>query len=1063
VTSSLRSYVVFIVAAVMACLSATHVAFAAAGQAVLTGTIVDGASKAPLADVTVTVTSPALQGAQTVVTDESGSYRVPNLTPGEYTVVADLEGYKPYSKGGIDLHADATIRLNVTMVPTTLRGEEVVVVGDAPSVDVGSSTTGRTVDKDFVDKVPLIAPGGRGAQSRSFESVAETAPGAHADRYGTSVNGTTSPENQYVVDGVSVNDPAYGLLGTPLSIEFVQEVNIISGGYMPEYGRSTGGVLDVVTKSGSNDFHGSVFTYITPGIFEGPRELVRKNGQTVGLDAELSSINDFGFDLGGPIIQDKLWFYAGFDVAFSRYRLTRTLNRVRIDPTTGEQQIEDGFGLVDPIPGTERIYYATEQAYQYIGKLSYAIDADHNLSVTFYGSPTFSGGDGQFGIDQNEDRTEDEVLDMVGSPDGIQHRYVALASDIALKYSGAFDDKNWLVDLSFGWHHQEAGTLPSDGTQPGDQTGFAHLSRVLYRRAIDADGNPFPHPITDFEPVPDPSVCTPPPGSPLTTLCPATTYQYGGPDFIDDSALNRYQVKGVVTRLIPAAGHHVVKGGVDLEFMTYDHTKAYSGGRRYREGIDGSFFTDNREFGFLQGPDDPVVTDPQEASSLSVTAGGFLQDSWAIMDKVTLNVGLRYDGQYLFGDDGKLGMALPNEWSPRIGAIWDPTQEGHAKIYANYALYYESVPLDLVDRSFPGERQILSFHDAATCDPRDPAQQQGACLDPSNRIPIGTPADPNQAWIVTSGDRVPVDPDIAPQSSNEIVVGGEYEVFPKGVIGISYTRRWMNNVIEDMSRDEGQTYFIGNPGKGIASDFPEAVRDYDAMNVYFEKKFDGDELFHWLGAASYTLSYLRGNWAGLFRPETGQLDPNINSDFDIISLLPNRDGPLPGDRTHQLKFYGAIELTPGDFIADLGLAFTTHSGEPTNYLGSHELYGDSEVFILPRGSGERLEWVHRFDMHIGLGGRLGKDSTVVVTMDIFNLFNFQAATSIDQDYTFASVLPVKDGSTDQVCQPNAPCAGSAVVHADGTPLDPAEINPNFGRPTQYQTPRQFRIGVKATF
>ncbi|MBI4701785.1 MAG: TonB-dependent receptor plug domain-containing protein [Deltaproteobacteria bacterium] len=152
----------------------------------------------------------------------------------------------------------------------------------------------------------MVRPGTKGSAARSFESLAETTPGAANDRYGSSLNGTTSPENNYVIDGVSVNDPAFGVLGTPLSIEFVEEVNVISGGYMPEYGRATGGVLDVVTKQGSNDFRGSVFTYLTPGALEGPREKVRTNGQTIGYETSLISINDFGFDLGGPILKDKL-------------------------------------------------------------------------------------------------------------------------------------------------------------------------------------------------------------------------------------------------------------------------------------------------------------------------------------------------------------------------------------------------------------------------------------------------------------------------------------------------------------------------------------------------------------------------------------------------------------------------------------------------------------------------------------------------------------------------------------------------------------------------------------
>ncbi|MCC6522546.1 MAG: TonB-dependent receptor [Polyangiaceae bacterium] len=1034
-------------------------AVVAAGNGVLTGTVTDAASGKPLADVTVVVVSPSLQGAQTVLTDGSGLYRVPNLPPGQYSVSLDLEGYKPYSRGGIGLASDSTVRMNAQMLPVALRAEEVVVVGEAPTVDVGSTATGRHIDSDFTSHVPVISPNAKGSASRSFESVASVAPGANADQYGTSINGTTSPENQYVIDGVSVNDPAYGILGTPLSIDFIEEVNVVSGGYMPEYGRSTGGVLDVVTKSGSNKFRGTVFTYFTPGAFEGPREEVRQNGNTISMDTKLVAMNDFGFDFGGPIVKDKLWFYTGFDAAFTRYKITRQLNKIRVDAAGVQQQDDvDGvkYDLYDPLEGTQQDWYATERAFQYIGKLNWAIDPDHQLSLSVYGTPTFSGSDSDLGVDNQSGRPENQVLDMVGNLETIHHRFIGLSNNIALAYKGAFDEKKWLFDAAFGWHYQQSAMLPADGSRPGDKDGLAAMQRVLWRRAIDGAGDPNPHPITDFESVPNPAECrapagaTDPTGAPLTTLCPANTYQGGGPDYIDDARLHRFQTKATVTRLQEGAGHHVIKGGLDLEIMKYDHEKTYSGGRRYRESLGGGSFTDNRGYGFLAGPDDEAYTDPQEAGSLSTGIGAFVQDSWAIMDLVTLNVGLRYDAQILVGDDGKLGMALPHEWSPRIGAIYDFTQKGHSKIYASFAMYYESMSLDMVDRSFPGERQILSVHGAGGC-PRGPSGSITCDLSDDNRFPISSASDPNQYWIVTGGDKVPVDPGLKPQSSSEFLIGGEYEVFPKGTIGVHYTRRWMNNVIEDMSRDEGQSYFIGNPGSGIASDFPEATRTYDALSIYFDKKFDGDELLHWLVSGSYTVSWLRGNWAGLFRPETGQLDPNINSDFDLVSLLPNRDGRLPGDSRHHIKVFGATSITPDIFIIDLGLGWRSTSGEPTNYLGAHDLYGDGEVFILPRGTGDETPWTHRIDGHLGFGLKLAPEKTMILSMDVFNLFNFQGVTGYDETYTYASVLPVTDGNID------------SLKHADGTPFDPTEKNPNFGRVTSYQTPRQFRLGLKATF
>jgi hypothetical protein len=272
-------------------------------------------------------------------------------------------------------------------------------------------------------------------------------------------------------------------------------------------------------------------------------------------------------------------------------------------------------------------------------------------------------------------------------------------------------------------------------------------------------------------------------------------------------------------------------------------------------------------------------------------------------------------------------------------------------------------------------------------------------------------------------------------------------------------------VIEDMSRDEAQTYFLGNPGYGIATDFPKPKRNYDAVTAYFTKVFADD----WLAQASYTWSYLRGNYAGLFRPETAQIDPNINSDFDLRSLLANRDGPLPADRTHQIKLYGAKDwvLTPEHHVTT-GVSLKARSGVPTGYLGSHPVYTLDETFILPRGSGERTPWEFGADLSLGYRFQIDKDKSVQATIDIFNLFNFQAVTQADQTYTRSDVLPLTTGATygadgliPGVIKANVPPPPASTP--EEYYLQPGEKNPNFGRPLAYQSPRVFRFGLRTTF
>lgn len=1064
----------------------------AQGTGVLTGTIVDAATKKPLADVVVTATSPALQGEQTVVTDGSGSYRIPNLPPGNYSLRVDRDAYRPYSRGGISMRGNSTLRVNAELLPenVTLKAEEVVVVGKAPTVDVGSSSTGISLNSDFTSRIALNPPGGKAAASRSFESLAAVAPGAQADTYGVSINGTTSPENAFQIDGVSVNDPAFGILGTPLSVEFIKEVGVISGGYMPEYGRAMGGILDVITKSGSNEFHGSVFFNITPGALDGHRETVFRDGSTISTQTSLGTLRDFGAEVGGPILKDKLWFYVGVQSAFTRNKLTRSLNEFVFDDTPnplggngdGSYKVDPatGFTVTKAVPGSERVYYADEQALQYIAKLTYLLNANHNITLSIVGTPTESGGNGTFG---NDNTGTPEVDRITGSYSALAHRYVASANDVSLKYSGAFDNKRKLLDVTFGWHHQRSATLPSDGSAIGSTTkgDLASQAQVIFRRsaALDPTLTPDPHSITDFEGVPT-GACknrtfkaSDDPTDPAATYdkvftpCPVSTYALGGSGFLDDASLNSYQGRALFTNLFTAAGHHVLKAGVDFQIGSYSHLKAYSGGDAFRENGSGSNFNDFRQYGFLTGPDTAQLQNTFTARTNSTTIGGFVQDSWQILDKVTLNVGVRYDAQMMFGADGKIGLTLPNQWSPRVGVIYDFTQQGRSKIFANYARYYEGVPLDIADRSFPGETQAGTRHSAVSATPCDPIKDSNseACRGADNIIKgsagLGNATyNPNQGWQRTGGDKVPVDPDISAQSSDEFVVGGEYEIFADARLGATYTHRYLNRAMEDMSRDEANTYFIGNPGYGAASDFPKAKRDYDAVTVFFQKAFSNN----WLAQVSYTASSLRGNYAGLFRPETGQLDPNINSDFDLRSLLPNRDGALPGDRTHSIKLYGAKDfIIPGGMDLLVGATFRTRSGTPLNYLGSHPIYGTDEVFILPRGSAGRNDWIHNFDLRVGYSIKLSKESTASITMDIFNLFGFQGVTSRDQSYTFTDVLPIADGSTSDLPNEKTGTPGK-LTHTDGTAFDvKKEKNPNFGNPTSYQDPRQFRFGAKVTF
>lgn len=1047
----------------------------AQGTAVVTGIVTDAATSKPVPDVVITATSPALQGEEVVVTDSSGLYRLAQLPAGVYTLKLEKESFKPYSRTDINIRTDRTVRVNIQLQPEAVQGDTVVVVGRPPTVDIGSTTTGINVGKDFINNIAFIQPNGSGV--RSFESLASVAPQVIADEYGFGFSGAQSPENLYLVDGVSVSDPAFGTNGAQFPVEFVEEANVVTGGYMAEYGRATGGVLNVVTKSGSNEFHGMVWGNWTPGALQGQPRAIESDATSVRLQGKLLNTVDFGAQVGGPIIKDRLWFFVGFAPSFNWDRTTRDLRAFVTDPVTGEE--------TNPVvPGSTQVRQESQRAFSYIAKLTFLINADNNISLSVVGSPS-------------SDTTPFSFNERRSTANGWKGGNVVTtdSNTLSVRYQGGFLDKHLLLDVSGGWFRLRNSTLPDDGSgfnnTPGDGTA-AGTPAVIYRRTR-------PRPITDFETLTaeGAAVCVD------AATCPATggsEYTIGGFGFLQDATLDRLQGRASATFLFQGLGHHIVKAGLDIEHLRYDLKKAYSGGSILRENVAGTRFDDYRQYGYFTAPDEATRQSVINSIPTSNSVGAYIQDSWSIMDVVTLNLGLRYDNQQLIAGDNTLGMTLNNMISPRVGVIYDFTQQGRSKLFANFSRYYEAVPIDIADRALTGENQYQFQHAVKghpTAQPGNPgcdplaniSQALNECQDPLNTRRVnainGGDYDPSAGGLQTGAGKTPIDPNLKAQSSDEIVVGGEYEVISDGRVGATYTRRYMNSVIEDMSVDEASTYFIGNPGEGISTAFPRAVRDYDAVTVYFNKAFsDG-----WMGQVSYTYSSLRGNYNGLFRPETGQLDPNINADFDLISLLGNRTGPLDADRNHFIKAYASKEfvLTPS-FSLVAGLTYEGRSGAPINYYGSHPLYGPDEAFVLPRGAGGRLPWRHAINAKGGVRYKISKDNVVEFTADVFNMFNFQAVTAVDNTITTADALPFQTNSKDP--QAAACLAGSGqpqctelafdedgdpVLNADGSQayvlpiqggggnLTTADINPNFKRPTAYQAPISVRFGIRFSF
>ncbi|HSO40983.1 MAG TPA: TonB-dependent receptor, partial [Labilithrix sp.] len=693
---------------------------------------------------------------------------------------------------------------------------------------------------------------------------------------------------------------------------------------------------------------------------------------------------------------------------------------------------------------TRRRFEASKEEGQFFGKLTWAANSRHRISVSAYTLPSTSGGSNRGAIDPLLGVPANGNL--AGTPDALFNEIKTNTTSVQADWETQSPSKKVFVKTTVGWMHQYEDTLASDGSAAGDNYGLAATPGVAWRR-----NTPGVHGIADFEPV-APWQCDAA-GVENATKCPVTNYSSGGPGFLSSRTFDRFSGRSILTLLGEAAGHHVFKIGAEVEGMSYSSTKAYSGKNLIRESVTGKRFDDFRNYSYLTSPDSVVLMNDLHNVTHSLSVGGFIQDSWSIVDKVTLNIGLRYDTQMMWGGDNALSLVLPNMISPRAGLVWDPTQGGHSKIYGNYARYYQQLPLNIADRAGSSEPQASARRPATVCNPQDIGQLKGACQDPASNVvnPNLGPSSPDQKYQLIGAGKTPIDADIKPQYSEEVVFGGEYDLIKNGRIGTSYTHRWIGRVIEDVSKDEAQTYFITNPGERSTSDFPKPERNYDALTVFFQKTFNNN----WELLTSYTLSYLRGNYAGLFRPETGQLDPGTNSDYDLKSLTVNRNGPLPGDTRHQFKMFGSKTFDVGERSSILvGGAVRGQSGGPTSYLGSHPIYGADEIFILPRGEGNRLPWTYSLDTSLGYTVKVGETQSVTMSVDIFNLLNFQELTARDERYTSSDVNAIVGGKTSDL---------GKLRGIDGALIQKKEINPNFSNPTSYQAPRQFRFGLRGTF
>jgi hypothetical protein len=993
---------------------------------------------------------------RSATTNDEGRFEFPNLIPGQYTVKAEMTGFKTMTVSNVTVYVGKTSGLKLTLEVGSV-SQVVEVQAGADVVDLSSTAVSSNLNDQLYENLPL---------QRAVNSLFYLAPGvtegvidARGNRQAPSISGASALDNMYIADGVNITDSAfggfgvfsrsYGSLGVGITTSYVQEVQVKTGGFEPQYGQMEGGIVNIITKSGGDQYHGEVFGFFQPKSFEGTRFqrddfAVNKVGQILHPENY-----DMGVDVGGPVpgTAKKLFFFGSFNPS-----IQRTIVR-------GAQ----GSGL-ETLLGT-----SAERAYSknYAVKIDANIHTGHQLNFSVFGDPTTTNNApwSIIGLSSIDNLTANSLLDYG-------------TRNMAGRYSGTLSP-TWTVNSSFSWghnHFNETGFADFNAIQDRTQTDRGNFTSVG-RGFIEPTQNDTYRYSADTQKI----------VKALGTHTISLGYQYqrafysgtrdrSGPHYTIPStnADGTFAVKPIaVGQPLNATWSLRIDNACTLcPVMNIPGTGLNAGPQHVY------LRQDRGEFGV------PVFDTRSNYHS------AYLQDTWRVNSHVSILAGYRWEQEQVIGSAGPSGKRnhydFTDNWSPRFGVTIDPLGRGKTKIFYNFGRFTEYFPLDGAERSlsseldFTGGRFAPAF--SVVGGQRLVTLNQFGTVTPvvdASHLLTGAVGGTGTAITVSAQDATnPINPGTKLGFAQEHMIGFEQQLPHGFVLSARYIDRRLKRIIEDAALDPiedgaylgafGQTYFIGNinskidvgtnpiehtfpvggpvPAKctdsslvgtaldrngnpiggfcfeplgvngqpagsqvpdGVPDGFVDPVHIYRAVEIEVNKRFSNS----WQLLANWRIASLRGNYEGHFRNDNGQTDPGISSLFDFtpgaFGLLGDQFavGPLNSDRRHIVNIYANYGLTAsalGDrwkFFSglNLGAGFHIESGLPMSNLAAHPAYLNSgEVPLGGRGALGRTPADFRLDLHADYPFKITERVKFTVIGDIFNISNTRTLRLINQ-------------------------------------------------------------------
>jgi hypothetical protein len=923
---------------------------------------------------TVTASGGAIVRPIETTTDGQGAYIFPRLPSGIYTITASQSGFTTGKVENVNLQLGRELSLDLTLTVGNV-AETVTITSGGEAIDVTSSKTITNIDEEFIDRTP---------KGRGFDSILKVAPGVRAEPKagntgvgGISVDGASGAENAFVLDGVEVSDVRRGALRRADSIpfEFVREVQVKSGGFEAEFGGATGGVINVVTKSGSNDFHGeAAYAQTGSGLNSRVRGYWQSDPTNINQRDFFRSPEDNyraaypGFSIGGPILKDRIHFFTSYFPEFIRTERTRTYT-FNNQPFTSEQKITRHFGLA-------KIDFAPSQKIQ--------------VNSSFIWTPTKVTG-----LLASTDARIQPNADQLSGAAKNQGGYTPSSN-----YSASFTytpTSKLVLSARFGYKYlnDKGSNLNAAYTALGGSYGLSGEPYLIYRsNSASQTAPPVPAQFagsTNFTNV----------SNTFLTIKDITTRH------------NLYLDASYTTRI--GGQQHVLKGGYALNRLSNDVNDNYTNGQFdifWGEDFDrGSIQNARGTYGYYIWQDGVR----HEAKVNSRNQGFYFQDAWKIHPRVNLNLGIRFENEFLPPYTPEVnGIKIANPvkfgWgdkvAPRLGGAWDVRGNGKWKLSASYGHYFDVMKYELARGSFGGDYWFSHVFELDS-----PNVNQLGFANPGALGPAIVSFDNRTVPINAQGELEGIDPDIKPYQQREFTITSEHQLQENTVLSIRYTRKRLKYAIEDIGNliGEDEVYVIGNPGYGAAAEtreylgvemplkegvfiIPKAVRKYDGLEFRLDGRLSSGFARNLSYFTSYTYSRLWGNFAGLANSdEAGRSDPSVSRAFDLP--FGNFDqngnnvyGRLATDRPHAITAFVNYPWKWSGGTTTFSVSQVAFSGTPL----STEITAIVPFFPNGRGDLGRSDFYTQTDLLFQHQYQITERMAVRFEANFQNLFN-QAA------------------------------------------------------------------------